>query len=149
MTNSFRHHPDNYIFIDSDDKHVGLTLEEFLELEPKYSGLPEGFIGREYRQPTTTDLGENRIYTRNSEEFESVPFLEGDKYITNIDKYIKKHEANINQQKADREKAFQEEHQKIVEETEKQNKIEAAAHAKAEEKRIAKELKKLNNGSIT
>lgn len=78
----FKHHPDSYIIIENEDNNILIPLDIFLALEPEYSGVPEGFIGREYIQGE-----ENRIFTRKSEEYLDLEWPEGDSYIEKIEEY--------------------------------------------------------------
>lgn len=75
--NTFRHHPDGWIYINSEQ----IRLEDFLTLEPEYS-LPEGYIGREYKQGK-----ENRVFTDMSETFLELEWAEGDYYISKLEEY--------------------------------------------------------------
>lgn len=78
----FKHHPDNYIIIENEEDSLLIPLDIFLVLEPGYTGIPEGFIGREYIQGE-----ENRIFTRKSEEYLELEWPEGDLYIEKIAEY--------------------------------------------------------------
>jgi hypothetical protein len=75
----FLHHPDNFIIINNEFQ---CTLEQWMQLEPTYSGLPEGFIGREYNQGI-----EDRVYTSSNEKILGSEWMEGDFYISKIDDY--------------------------------------------------------------
>ena len=83
--NSFRHHPDNLIYIND----VLVPLEEFIKKNPKYS-LPDGYIGREYVQGKY-----HRVFNGKDEEYLDVVWKEGDKYINEYSIY-KTLEKNIN-----------------------------------------------------
>ena len=79
----FLHNPDDWITIEADEKNVMMVmLDEFLQYEPAYKGVPEPYIGLTYVQDQF-----HIVYTKNSQFAAALPWTAGDGYIANLATY--------------------------------------------------------------
>jgi hypothetical protein len=83
MMGRFLHNPDDWITIEGDATHtLVLTLDEFKWYEPAYGGVPAPYIGRTYVQGQF-----HIVYTHNAQFAASLPWPDGDAYISNLATY--------------------------------------------------------------
>lgn len=92
----FLHHPDGYVNIGG----LIVPLAWFLTQEPAYS-LPAECLGREYMQedhPVIDDPSKHVLFTRFSQESGSLPYIDGDTYISKKSTYEIAYQAYLDQQ---------------------------------------------------
>src|SRR5690606_38399906 len=81
---SFIHHPDGYIVVNE----FQFPLHLFVQAEPEYAPLPDGFDGRIYVQ------GEKHaLISRNGEAQQPLDWADGDLYISRADQYADQYAA--------------------------------------------------------
>ena len=109
---SFRHTPDNLIFVNN----FGFPLAWFLTQEPGYS-LPEGHIGRNYvphkRHHITKLKGETPCQMDGGYDTEDFLWKEGDRYIAKVQQYIDAYELHVNPPPTAEQIAESEEQQRV------------------------------------
>lgn len=74
---SFRHHPDNIIYINT----LQIPLDFFKQLEPNYS-LPEGILSREYLPDSY-----HKLFDERGQWAGEMPWVEGNVYLTKVNQY--------------------------------------------------------------
>ena len=79
----FLHNPDGWITIEADATHtLTLMVDEFIQYEPAYKGLPSPYISGTYVQ------GQFHIFTTGNSQFSGpMPWAAGDTYIANLAAY--------------------------------------------------------------
>lgn len=78
----FLHHPDGHILIDG----VQLSVAEFQEYEPLYTGPPDGFAGRLYHPDVRHVLLDGQ-----HDQGAALPWPEGDRYLSKAAIYRTRH----------------------------------------------------------
>ena len=81
----FLHNPDNWITIEDDSGNsLTLMMNEFVQYEPSYTGVPAPYIGRTYVQDVS-----HILYTSNTQFAGDMPWKPGEMYIANLATYQK------------------------------------------------------------